>query len=235
MNAIVTRQELLTALLFASQDESRYVLNGVCIIGANPGRQNQPIIVSTDGKRLAVIETTAVQEGLAAEPGEIVLRAEFIKAVAALSKAIGGKLYPWIKIERKAGSERVFVSLVGANCILESESGALIEQAYPNWRGVIPPKRAVRQPCSEIGLNAELVGDYAKAAKTLECETPIVQMSLVGKESAIEVKLIGRPTFYSIVMQTRLEEGTEYQPEFLGITKDFPKQEERPDGEHGEE
>jgi hypothetical protein len=220
VKAIVTRQELVTAMLFASEDESRYVLNGVCITGVEHGKH--PIITATDGRRLVVIETTAEQADTH-EPGEIVLRGEFIKAVAALSKAIGGKLFPWVSFEIKPGSDRLFVALVGANCFLEFESGAIIDQAYPGWRNAIPSKRAIRQPVSEIGLNADFVGDFAKAAKTLECETPIVQMSLVGKDSAIEVKLIGRPNFYGLVMQTRLEEGTEYQPEFLGITKDLPK------------
>lgn len=222
MKATITRQELLTALLFASTDESRYVLNGVCL----SARRNKPILVSTDGRRLCVIETTAEQPVESdGDDREIVLRGEFIRAIAALSKAVGGKLFPWIEIQNKPGSQRVQVSIVGGKCFLESEEGALIDSDFPNWRQVVPSKRAPREPVSEIGLNTEYVGDYAKAAKILECETPIVQMALVGKESAIEVKLIGRPNFYGLVMQCKLQEGTEYQPEFLGIVRDFPKPE----------
>lgn len=228
MQTIVTRQELLTALLFVSTDESRYVLNGVCL--SSPGKSKQPILVSTDGRRLCVIETTAVQEG-ESDAGEIVLRGDFIRAIAALSKSIGGKLFPWIRFEANPGSDRLHVAIVGGDCYIESEKGALIETAYPKWRGVIPPKNAKREPCREIGLNAEYVADYAKAAKTLECETPIVQMSLVGKESAIEVNLVGHLSFYGLVMQTKLQEGTEYQPEFLGIMKQVPKPEPEPESE----
>lgn len=222
MNATITRQELLTALLFVSTDESRYVLNGVCL----EKRDEKPILISTDGRRLCVIETTAEQTDPGDDDdGSLVLRGDFIKAIAALSKAIGGKLFPWIQIQTKPGSERVQIQMVGANCFLESEKGALIDMNYPDWRGAVPSKRIARKPVSEIGLNAEFVADYAKAAKVLECETPIVQMALVGKESAIEIKLAGHPSFYGLVMQCKLEEGTEYQPEFLGIVKDMPKPE----------
>jgi len=209
-------------MLFASTDESRYVLNGVCLCA----QAERPILITTDGRRLAVIETTAEQpKDYTGNDEQIILRGEFIRAISALSKAIGGKLFPWIEIANTPGSQRVQVSIVGGSCFVESETSALIEGDYPNWKTCIPSKRAIRQPVSEIGLNAECVGDYAKAAKILECETPIVQMALVGKDSAIEVKLIGRPNFYGLVMQCKLQDGTEYQPEFLGIVKDMPKTE----------
>jgi len=224
MKITFSRQELLAALLFASADDARYVITGVCI-KYRPGEK--PIAIATDGRRLAVIESTWDQEeGSDDEPEsrEIILRADFVKPICALNKAIGGKLFPLITFNQSSGSNRVMVSMAGGKFYLESEDGALIEGVFPNWLDVIPPKNQKRQPIPEVSLNAELVGDYAKLVKILEASSPVFQMNLVGKEQQIEIKIPAVPNFYGLLTQCKLQEqGTDYQPEFLGIIEGLPK------------
>lgn len=228
MKIIIARQELAAAMLFASTDDTRYVLTGIQVIVSE--RRDKPVVVATDGRRLTVIETIAEQEDTFDKLHDFILRPDFVKPIVALSKAFGGKLFPWIRIETKPGSKRIALGLVGNDHLhLEIDEGALIEGVYPDWQKVMPSKRAERQPISELGINSEFVGDFAKAAKLLEARTPVIQMNLVGKESQVEVKLAGLPNFYGLVMQCKLDDSVEYQPEFTQIVKDLPKPEQTPE------
>lgn len=216
MKVIVSRQELLAALLFASEDSDRYTLCGVLVEVAP---KKLPMLVATDGRRLAAIETSVVEQAQEFKTAQsFILRADYIDIFAKLSKACGGKLFPWVCIEWK-GDKRVVVSLIGGKSVLDVEEGALIEGHYPDWRKAMPAKDDARQPISEIGLNAEFIGDFAKAAKILGAESPVVQMNLVGPDSCVEVHINGMNNFYGIVMQTKLNEGVDYQPEFLKIVE----------------
>lgn len=236
MKITFSRQELAAALLFTSNDDSRMVLNSLCLT-YRPGES--PIAVSTDGRRLCVINAAFPQEPEAvegAESFELVLASDFVKPVCAIAKALGGKLFPLITIEHKPGSKRVVVSLMGGKTFLECEEGAIVEGKYPNWKAVVPSKRAVRAPVSELALNSDFVGDYGKLVKIFDAPSPVVNMNLVGKDSQIEIRLPSVPNFYGLVMPCKIEqEGEDYQPEFLGIVKDLPKDEpEEQTSEQGE-
>lgn len=222
MKLTFTRQEIQAALLFTSTDETRYTITGLSI-EARAGKL--PTVAATDGRRLVALETAAEQREETAEDFKVIMRPDFAKAITVLSKAVGGKNNPWICLEIKPGSKRVMVEFIGADTFLESECGALIEGTFPDWRKVMPAKRQKRQPITDIALNAEFIGDFAKAAKLLEAESPLVQMNLVGKEQQVEVKIKGLSNFYGLVMQCKLDEATEYQPEFTAIVDAFPKQE----------
>lgn len=228
MKIVVSRRELLAALLFASTDETRYVLNGV-LLEWHP-EKDRPVIVTTDGRRLAVIESEAHQEDVCEDAHSMLLRADFVKPICSLSRAFGGKNFPWIVFENKPGSKRVGVRFVesGSRCVLEVEENGLIEGAYPDWRKVLP-KRGKGEAINELGLNSDYVGDFARAAKFMEASSPLIQMNLVGKEGAVEVRIPAVPNFYGLVMQCKLNEDTEYQPEFLHIVKDFPSEKPKED------
>jgi hypothetical protein len=225
MQITVSRNELLAALLFASTDESRYTLNSVCV---QVKRGSKPIIVATDGRRLAVIKTVADQVDEFTESHDLLLCSEFVRPICALSKTLGGKLFPWVQFGITPGSKRVTVELVGAGLVLHADRNAVVEGAYPKWELALPQKsKHGRTPITDMGINAELVGDFAKASKILECKNgPVVQMNLVGKEAAVEVKIIGAENFYGLVMQCKCDNSVEYQPEFVSVVKDLPKPEE---------
>jgi hypothetical protein len=222
MKIIISRQELQAAKLFASTDDTRYVITGVNIEVA-PGKL--PVVVATDGRRVVAIETVAQQDQEFQSEHSILLRPDFVAPICALSKAFGGKLFPWICFDNNPGSSRVTVTLIGGSITLHVDAGALIEGQFPNWRLALPAKRQRREPITDIGLNAEFVGDFAKASKILGADSALIQMNLVGREQQVEVKLKSLPNFYGLVMQCKLDDSVEYQPEFVAIVDSLPKPE----------
>lgn len=216
---IVARTELAAALLFASQDETRFALNGVNII---TGPNKKPELVATDGRVLAVIESSAEQpqESENNIDAEFLLSPRYIKAVTTISKQFGAKLFPWIQFSSDNG-KRVTATLVGAPVTLDVEDRAKLEAKFPAWHKVIPEKTKARNPISEIALNPEMVGMFAAAGKLLSAPVPVIQMNLVGDEKCVEVIINGCENFYGILMQCRLDEDADYQPEFITIKKHF--------------
>jgi hypothetical protein len=216
----VHRNELRAAIIFASNDDTRLVLNGVCI---EVGPNRQPLLVACDGRRMVAIETTAEQAEPAESEHSLILETGFVKIIASLSISYGAELFPLVNLEVNPGSAQLKASLVVAKYVgLEVEDGALIQGDYPDWRKVVPAKTAIREPLKDVAVNAEFVGDYAKAAKLLGSEARPVQMNLIAKESPIEVKLHGVPNFYGVIMPVKADEVDDYQPTFLGIL-DQPK------------
>lgn len=236
MHIIVSRGELQAALLFASNDESRWILNSV-VVEVQRGKA-KPNIIATDARRLVVIETLAEQKDRFSRDHQLVMNAGFIKAICAMSKALGGKLFPWIQFKNEPGSKRVFIEFVGSDFYMEAEKGILVEGDYPGWRQVLPSTRkSARVGITDLGMNAEFVGDFAKAAKFLNPKSaPTIQMNLVGKEQQVEVKIPGLDHFYGLVMQCKLDESVDYQPEFVSIVNDLPPPPEpEPDEEERKE
>lgn len=223
MKIIVSRLELMAALLFASKDESRFTLASVCIeVNA---KADAPTIIATDGRRLVVIQSQAFQGedfGGFEESFQLLLRADFVKPVCALNRAIGGKMFPWITFEADAVSAEVQASFIGAHAVLNVESGAKVEGAFPDWRKCVPNKKAKRMPINDLGINSEYVGDFARASKALGLDDNVIQMNLVGQDSAVEVKLARAAYFYGLVMPCKTDAAVDYQPEFLNIVTDLP-------------
>jgi hypothetical protein len=242
MKCRFARAELMAALIFTSRDEDRFMLNGVRIeMPAPKGRSTKraadlkPLLVATDGRQLAVINST-VEQPEDARPGALVLAPTLAKALVWLTKwARPSKALP-IDIELALPETpveeggRMTVRLVtsgiedhaaATKAVLElMERDGCIPGNYPSWRSVLPPKNAQRQRVgvTDLGLNAALVGGFAKAANALGVD-PVVQMNLVGTEEVVEFRLPRAPEFYGMIMPCKLEEDLpEYQPEFLQIT-----------------
>lgn len=217
MKLIVNRNELKAALLFICNDETRPEICGVHV-EVKPNAQ--PIMVATDGKRLAVIETDALQEDggvplLFNEAHSFILNREFVGLVIALSKTRGGKTFPLVAIEQKQGSKRISASVIGPCGFLEIENGGLIEGDYPKWRQVLPAKTAERNPVSEIGISSQFISDYAKAGKALDAKSLALSLNLISKDAAIEVKIGELRKFYSVIMPCKLQDEIDFQPAYL--------------------
>jgi hypothetical protein len=218
MRIVIARQELAAALLFASTDESRYLITGVSI-EVRPGKR--PLIVATDGRRLVSIETVAEQYDHFSQEVQLTVAPDWADLFVKLGKAVGSKLFPWLCIEHDPGSQQVTVHVVGREeTSLEVKRGVLMEGDFPNWRKALPKRNQIREGITDLGVNAEFVGDFAKAAKLLEVKDNVIQMNLVGKEQQVEVKIMRAPNFYGLIMQCKLEEVDNYQPDFLSIMKD---------------
>jgi hypothetical protein len=215
MKVNVSIQELLAAQIFASEDGSRYVLNSIAI-ETRPGAM--PLLIATDGRRLVCINSQAEQpENADLSEFTAILALPFIKAFHALVKIHDIKMFPWVTLEYNPGSWQLRADFMGGRSSLSIESGALIEGNYPAWRTVIPTGE--KTPVSELGLNPEYVGDFAKAAKILQSKDSLIQMNLYSSTAAIEARVGGLPNFYAVIMPTKLATEMQYQPEFLGLAE----------------
>lgn len=200
--------EVKAAMLFASTDESRYVLNSVSF-QLRPDAQ--PIMVATDGRRLAVIETESAQEeGATFSPMEINLSAAFLKRVCAFVKP-ESKLFP-LTIEPHLPKRVVFHA---GKTVVDSEEGCVIEGNYPNWRTIVPAGE--KTPVSQIALSAVLLADYEKAAKALNPDAMGLRFNIFSEDGAIECKIDQAPNFYSIIMPLKPSTDEQWQPEFLAL------------------
>jgi len=205
--------EFKAAVLFSSTDESRFVLNSVHFV-ARPNRQ--PIMVSTDGRRLAVIETQADnKESNIFDEVAFTVSADFLKPLCAFA----GKHSLTLTLEPHLPDRIIFVM---PSLAVDSEKGAIVDcnGGFPNWEQVLP--QGEKESVNEIGFNAELMADFAKAAKLLCAESPGLRVNLFSEDSAMEIKIAGKPNFYGVLMPTRSIEAEKWQPEFLFTAKTVP-------------
>jgi hypothetical protein len=228
MKMVISRGELAAALLFVSSDEDRYVLTGIQF---EAGPNHPPKLIATDGRRLVVIETKAEQAEIFHENFTMILQPHYASAIIKLSRTCGAKMFPWICFEIQPPKPILNLTLIGAGVSMEIIDGALIEGQYPDWRRSLPLKTDGREPITDLGLNASYIGDFATAAKKLEAESVGIQMNLIGKEKSVEVKINGVDNFYGLVMQCKLNENVNYQPEFLEIISAIPKPEPKEQNE----
>ena len=201
--------EVKAAMLFASTEDSRYVLNGVCF-EARPGKP--PLLVATDGRRLAVIETQASQvEDYVDIPTTFIVATAFLKPLVAFAKSQACT----IEVDYHPPTRIVF-TMVEGKCAVDSEKGAIVEGDFPNWQKVLPAgeKEAVK----ELGINAELVADFGKASKLLGSKDLGIRMNLFNKDGVIEVHINGKPNFYGVVMPMKsTEDVKQWQPGFVTL------------------
>lgn len=192
-------------MLFASVDESRYVLISVHFDLSGL----LPLMVATDGRRLCVIETEADQKEFT--PGatqSFSLSTDFLKPLCAFGKSQSTIL----EIDYH-GPKRAVFTLNEGKCTVDCEDGAIIEPEYPKWRSTIPTKTDTA-PVPFLAFNSALMADFSKAAKLLRADSGL-KMNLISPGSAIEVLIDGNPKFYGLIMPMRLEEPPKWQPEFL--------------------
>ncbi len=200
--------EIKSALLFASTDETRFILNGVHF---ECRRKKAPVMVATDGRRLAVIESCAEQPENAVEsPFSVTISTAFLKPLCEFSKKLSAEI-----IFEFRPQERLLASLNGSHCFIDCEKGAVVDGDYPNWRSVVPKGEKQRVP--SIGVNAEFIGDFAKAAKLMTDSPPIISVNLIGKSEAMDVRIEAWPGFYGVLMPARINDNQEWQPEFVGL------------------
>lgn len=200
--------ELLAALVFTSDDLARYVLNGV-LIELRHGKS--PLLVSTDGRRLSVIKSQAIQfpNEPEFENTQFILSKHAIHSICEFDKTIekskGGIVIKYdSKIEVKFNDGTVI-----SNWAEES----VISGNFPDWRKVIPKTKS---PTRFISLDAKYLSDYAKIAEHLE-EPPGLHINLIGETECVEVLIASAPHFYSVLMPMKAHKEPNWQPEFLGM------------------
>jgi len=141
---IVVPQEKLKSMLrktsFAiSNDESRYVLNGIYLVL----KEHKMTMVATDGRRLAMVdEEVDIPDN---SQGEFIVPT---KAVNEMTRLLGDKG----DVEMKFSENQVYMSLADEKGNAAVIISKLVEGNYPNYRQVIPneTKERVALPREEF-------------------------------------------------------------------------------------
>lgn len=138
LNQKSLREMLHQSAYAASNDETRYVLNGVFL----SFKAGKVTAVATDGRRLALVEAEVeVPKGMEAE---LILPT---KAVAELQRLLGDQG----EVKLTVGENNIIFDLGGATLVSK-----LIEGTYPNFRQVIPAEAKERIPLEREALLAAL-------------------------------------------------------------------------------
>lgn len=180
MKIIVSRNELLAALIFSSDDETRFVLNGVCV-EVSP-RSLKPTLITTDGRRLAVIESQAEQSEVFAEFCQVL----FLRAGDAVST--GGESFTITPENAKKIIASCDTILKGGEESGSDEDEDLIQQCIEVIRG--------EQKASVSFLQRRLRLGYTRAARIMD---ELENRAIVGPTNGAEPRdiLIDLPTTVS--------------------------------------
>lgn len=173
---------------FASKDETRYVLNGVCVDRHN----NSTILVATDGRRLGAVELTDEIHDFTAENFEpFIIPASLIQSLPKPSSAYNG---------------RIRISLNGSVSASASKTVSVdpIDGIYPKWKHVIPSPSAY-ETRGNINVNLDLLSDFPKAIRSI-LGTSGVTISAKDEMSPILIRAASASNkFIGVIMPVRME------------------------------
>lgn len=212
MKITLQLNEIAAAILFASTDETRYVLCG-CNIEMRPGKQ--PLIVATNGRTLCAISTAAKQESDCAEPCSAILSRRILETILRLTP----KKRKVVDVEIGAPDVSGSQSLI---CPCSTEitiSAKCIFGQFPNWRLTVPINTATAT--GDISLNSELVSLFGRAAKALGVEAAL-RLRFRDKGGVVEIKLSKAQNFFGLLMPMNGGGEEIWQPDFLDLPKPAP-------------
>ena len=216
MKITLTRNEIQAALLFARRDETRFIINGLNI-EIKPHKD--PLLVATDGRRIAVIKSVSATDYDPAKADTVTLGPVFLKTACSLSLKYSRKISQ-ITIETAGNS----ATARGVGFTFTDEKG-VINGSFPQWKQVVPGKRT-SAAATEICFNPGYMADYYTAAKLLGLVTSKftglrVQTPVDG--GPFEVKLGTFGEFYSLLMPMRFDSPMDnYKDIFLKDYLDAP-------------
>lgn len=217
----VLLNEIKAAILFASTDDSRYVLNSVNF-ECRPGAK--PLLVGCNGRTLGVIETDAEQldysqpdaaDKLPPCDCRFTMGIAALKPFCAFAKAVDNADVGGMVTIEYHHPTRVVIHIPCGGTVVDFEKGAVIEGDFPNFRQVVPV--GDKTPVSHLGINPEYVADFGKAGKLLGADPALLQVNMFSATQAYEIRIGGKPNFYGLLMPVKPDENVEWQPEFLGI------------------
>lgn len=224
MNATIYKttvlvSELQAMRLFASEDESRYVLNGV-LVEIWP---DKTLLVATDGRRLGVLNTRAEQRFDNADKASFIIPSERLERLKPVPRyeTTDEKNVLVLTFEqdgRDCGPTRITIDHEGAMMQLRGEA---IPKAFPEWRQVIPTGQP--KPAPLTAFNSDFFADLSKVAKLLGSDDLVfVARGYHDKQSqssgAYELRLAGVPNFYCVLMPAKTDNAPERQ-QWLGLTE----------------
>lgn len=179
---------LKAAQLFEAKNDIRYYLNGVHL------DKEGSRICGTNGHMLIACKDGGVKD----LPQSMIIKVQ--GAVPASAET--AYLTP---IDDQKG----FLSFFKASGAPVNKLGAqhrlfydVIEGKYPDVDKVLPGKKT--ESVSSIGINAEYMGEIAKAAKSLGIGVPQVRLSFEGEQKVIGVTLMGESDVQIALMPCRV-------------------------------
>lgn len=211
--AVIPAADFLYLTRFASDEETRYCLQGVAIQPSAGGGPNELTMIATDGHRMGILRQRP-EEGWISHPGFI------LAADKSLIRACKGRKNEYVFLVCYA--DRVDVingpapdlaeELASAYGIAPSISlpaaSVYIDGTFPDWRRVLPPagrkasgKRQTKRgdgSASCVGINAEYLASFAAPEKT--SGAPIA-FDWDGKNAIIVTNT--DPRFLGVVMPLR--------------------------------
>lgn len=194
---------LKAAALFASTDETRYVLNGVRIEISGKGRV---LAVATDGRRLLAINATdecEIQWPPDYKGGDVAFTVP-MTLIEALPPAVVGVGRLQVTDDGKT------VTAKGKRTVTVDSHGEVV---YPKWRDVIPS--GPEEPMPFLDVNAGLLNAYLKVISLLRGNgsvritqtAPIIAGTKDEKKKVMGPFLIrsgdSRPEWFGILMPMR--------------------------------
>jgi len=201
---------LAAALLMASDDESRYVLNGVRVELDGPNVR----CVSTDGRRLIVLNDHNDGRDLA-NLGFILhkdtVRRILPQCAADICDECGtgikySKIIGNLSIEINAEPNDFYVEIFtdrGVVCCTTANHG-LIDGQYANWKQVVQTTpRCCAIPA--VSFNQKLLDDFRRAAQMLRGSANAPTLFFHGEFHALTVRFPGLEEFYGLLMPVRAD------------------------------
>lgn len=197
-------RELRAMSNFASTDETRYILNGVCV-DARKGRH--PLLVATDGRCIGILKTEAE---VSTETFELVLPMKLLKDVFKLSAADDFCAFDV--------SGKDVTAVLGPKTIIFHD--ALTKGTYPKYHQVIPKFSETDKADRGRVIAGKLLEKFSKAAHALRDTAKYTHgtgLRLVGTSdnSPVLVKMVSCPEFFGVVMPMRSDTADDSVPDWL--------------------
>lgn len=199
MQIKINRNVLIALSLIASRDESRYILQGVCV-QVTPATETKPAkcyVVVTDGKRLC-----------AAEAGTVIVPPEKqcdaiipvnVPMLKALPKSKDNSQDVLIAFTERTATFRPNRS---GNSVSDSFTSELIQGNYPKWRQVIP-KGEQPTPLDPV-FDWRLLKGFIKVAAMLQPKsTGSVRLRQADPLAPILVLIPNVPWMVGVLMPMR--------------------------------
>lgn len=180
-------KELAAMRIFVSEDESRYVLNGIYFAVT----KGQILLVATDGRRIAVLKSEL--------SGRVNSQCDFILKKDVLTHLESKISTDLVTIEYDSQSRKISLQAERSYITLTTDA---IEGNYPNWREVIPKSIAEKHNRPHLYFNADYLEDYAKVANIYGKDGLHIVFTGGELEPAV-ARIEGVRNFISVVMPMR--------------------------------
>lgn len=193
----ISRKLLEVMSLFQSSDETRFTLcNTLFEIKRNVSR-TELLLVSTDGRRLAVHSHEISTDSLLAQLPEAEFFAINLVGVKKLPKVKGGK--------GKYVSVAVFANHAEVTCDKYKYKAEFCKGTFPTWRQVLPTETA--KPAAVFPFQWHMFEDFGAASAAFCKEGSALELiphiEENGNVKLIEIRIPEYRSFYGILMPVR--------------------------------